>query len=66
MPGETIPPNKNAADTMAFGMNVIGPANAVINQYPTDSASNHVTQFYRTRTGTNLSILWDEDFMPDS
>lgn len=65
MPGEEIPPNLNAAETIAFVYNMTGKRSQFLDQFPVPSSTDKVQKFCDTSDSTNISIRIDATFFPE-
>ena len=65
MPGEEIPPNLNAANTIANTFNITGRRDQFLDQFPIDASTEKVQKFCSTIDKSNLSIRYDNTLFPE-
>jgi len=66
MPGSDVNPNQDAAETIAYGYSIVGDRDLSFAQFPVESSTDKVNNYYKREDHTNILIRFDETTFPES
>ncbi len=65
MPGWDIDPNVDAAEILAYGYNMFGDRVTTFGQFPVESSTDKVNNYFDIVDGSNLLIRFDATQFPE-